>query len=58
MEQYQKDNSEHGKNIKGIEVSIAEVNSDSSDPIVPGEGNRNFDDPVTSNKEEFSDQTD
>jgi hypothetical protein len=55
-EQYQKNNSENNKNVKGINVSIAEVNADSPDPIVPGEGNRNFDDPVTSNKEEFSDQ--
>lgn len=57
-EQYHKNNSENNKNVKGIKVSFAEVNADSTDPIVPGEGNRNFDDPVTSNKEEFSDQLD
>lgn len=41
-------------NVEGTKVKIAEVNADDPVPIVPGEGNRNFDDPVIPNDDSNS----
>ena len=43
------------KMVKGTRVRISEVNAEDSVPIIPGKGNREFDDPVTPNKN-FSDK--